>query len=241
MIKGKKFAVIGKSGAGKDYVTRFLIERELGNDIVRFAFADYVKNCVALLLGMNEEQYELMLHDEGYKNYTVINIGELKIEAERDVYKTHWSWDGEYMYTSRSLKDSGKEYDELCQELKPIFMTLREFIVYFGTFVAQRLVGRKVWCNSLFNSLGYQTALDEEKIIFITDVRFPHEYEECKKRGFNFIRVTASDENNLDNIAESFVDTFEADYTFVNTKLDSDTFYKNIQKLVDWMSEEAKG
>lgn len=102
------------------------------------SFSDSIKTFVQLLLGCPEEY----LKEDLYKDSIVINL--------RDFSCTPIEQLGEVPLISASdLYDSIDKDVDPQPIMKNIYMTLREFILYFGLDVMQRFFGRNVWVKSL--------------------------------------------------------------------------------------------
>ena len=102
------------------------------------SFSDSIKTFVQLLLGCPEEY----LREDSYKDSIVVNL--------RDFSCTPIEQLGEVNLTSASdLYDSVDKDADPQPIMKNIYMSLREFILYFGLDVMQRFFGRNVWVKSL--------------------------------------------------------------------------------------------
>lgn len=99
-------------------------------------------------------------------------------------------------------------------------MSYREFIVWIGTYCFQNMINKNVWVNSVFNSVDYKEWMkDPEHGVIITDLRFPHEFDACKRNGFKIIKVHSNiKSDSVANVAESYYNTFYSDYTFLNSR-----------------------
>lgn len=235
----KRIALYGKSGSGKDFVTSKLKSEltSLNFSVQRFAFADKVKEHIKSLLEMSENDFKLYLHNEDFKNHSIVDVSNMSMIVKSDVNHTHPTWS--LLTDSKTLNDMKYQYDEFNDN--KIYMTLREFTVFYGTFVIQKNLGRKTWCNALFNKLDEWEEFPEsfgiDTCAIVTDCRFPHEYKMCKEKGFVFIKVEDVDnlQENLNNIAESFYDDFEPDYIFHNSKTNENKFKKELEMLISWL------
>lgn len=238
----RKIAFIGKSGSGKDYVTEQLIHclEQSGENSCRFAFADKIKIQIGELFNFTEEQQQKVLHDEIFKNHTLLNITKLEIVAESDIEHKDKRW--KEVKTADQydafLYSGGQEYEVL--DNLDVYMSLREFIVYYGTYYFQKNFGRKIWVRTLFNSNLFKK-MEDEGVVIITDVRFPHEYEMCKEKGFVFVKVqektaTTKKREDLGNVAEFYTDTFPYDFCFSNYKDDVYAFNLELRRFLFWVN-----
>ncbi len=88
--------------------------------------------------------------------------------------------------------------------------TPRDAMVLVGTEFGRNMVHPNIWVNTLFNRYDKNTNL------LITDLRFPNEYEEIKKRGGIVIRINRSNENSSNHISECALDNHNFDYVINN-------------------------
>lgn len=211
-----KIAFTGYAGSGKDWVARKI--RSINGGGTRFAFADELKKDLAKLIGI-EDQWEKLLYSEDFKQGQYMSFDNYKLHSLREL--------AERGYSLKTAADLSK------QENGPLVtdaIQIRELMVYYGTYVMQDKLGKGVWVQRVFNSREYQKA---KGLITITDLRFPLEYEKCREQGFKIVRVISDSDIIAKNIAESYIDQFEFDYTIKNSRLDISGL--EIKKLYDWM------
>lgn len=103
--------------------------------------------------------------------------------------------------------------EAMLHSITDIWMSLRELLVYVGTYVLQEAFGRNIFVNNvekqLRNELCKSGSSNLEYVIF-TDVRFPHEVEYIKNHNGVIINIVRKSAKQLDNIAEHELD--DADY-----------------------------
>jgi hypothetical protein len=95
--------------------------------------------------------------------------------------------------------------------------TPRDAMVLVGTEFGRNMIHPNIWIETLFNRS------DKNKDLLITDLRFPNEYEEIKKRGGIVIRINRPNLTNLINnsnssnhISECALDNHNFDYVINN-------------------------
>lgn len=207
-----KLAFIGAAGAGKDYVAS-KIRNSFNGKSVRYAFADELKKDVIRICGLGQDELKLMIESEDYKQGMYYRFSDSKLMKGPGKG---------YRIITSTIKEQPQEND---------IMQLREFLVYYGTYVMRKYLGGNIWINRLFNSIR------DADLITITDLRFPEEYKKCKKEGFKIILVRNIDQPGKlipDNIAESYYEKFEPDYTFENT-YDENRFKKELTKFYTYV------
>lgn len=102
------------------------------------SFSDSIKTFIQLLLGCPEEY----LKEDSYKDTIVVNLRDFSC-TDINSFEELVLVSADEMYNSID-KNAGPE-----PIMKNIYMTLREFILYFGLDVMQRFFGRNVWVKSL--------------------------------------------------------------------------------------------
>ena len=218
-----RFAFIGRAGSGKDYVAR-KIRKVHGEGIsARFAFADKVKEDIVKILGIPSEEWELFLHSEDYKNNMRVDLGKLKVTHKDSL-------------VDKKLVNASEVTEDIVGDINNYYMSLREFMVYYGTYIMRKSLGENIWVNQLFNSESFKKKIaNPDILVTITDVRFPNEYKACKEAGFKIIKVVNPESSlGIDNVAESYIDEFEPDYTFYNYQGYPDKFKES---LVDFINK----
>lgn len=108
------------------------------------------------------------------------------------------------------------------------YVSVREFMQWFGTEVMQTHFGKNIWINSV------KKRLKKNKITIISDVRFPHEAEFIKKQGGVIIKViNPTVENNDTHKSETSINNIKEDYTFINDyKNSTDKCRKLLKQII---------
>jgi hypothetical protein len=101
------------------------------------SFSDSIKTFIRLLLGCPEDY----LYDDKYKDTIIVNLRDL---STRDIY----GFSGQLVTSDEMYAKVDKEGGPVAFNSN-IYMTLREFIMYFGLEVMQRFFGRNIWVKSL--------------------------------------------------------------------------------------------
>lgn len=275
-----KIALYGPAGSGKDYVAKHLIDELAlqGTDIVRFAFADKVKETVNNILGFNDYQKKMSVESEDFKSRVFIDLDSLESGWLSEVPKDT-TCQGEFLQTTHKIRYdknfgspfvvyTAKDLFELLQRVQSSqdrqvipnvmqslafesieypegynketqfyrLMSYREFVVWFGTYCCQNLLGKRIWVNSMMNDEKYiKTITKDNSGVIITDLRFPHEYDACRENGFKIIKIEAEKkEVEVSNIAEEHYGKFDPDFVFFNSR-DKETFDSEMRKCIDFI------
>ncbi len=222
------------------------------------AFAIPVKQNISILLGFNEEEKRKLLYDEKFKNNTYVNLKNMSYTyVNTEEYQNFYNSKevNKQIFTAKELNDyfhriykNASEFSEnpSIDEMRGnenIWISLREFLVYYGTYVGQSMISRNVWVNAAFNNLkeiSHRCKIEQiPSIVYCTDLRFPHEYKALKKKNFIFIKVNNKEKNiDISNIAESYYDQFKPDYIFENT-YNTEEFNKELRNLENFIYDKV--
>lgn len=110
----------------------------------------------------------------------------------------------------------------------PYWMSLREILVYVGTYVLQQDLNKNVFVNivhNLINSHNQKNPL--LKYVLLTDIRFNHEIDYIHKNNGITISIQRDDVQQLDNVAEHDLDEEDRwDYVITNNGTYDELFEK---------------
>lgn len=181
------------------------------NRCICIAFADSCKQICSEIFGIPLSRF----YYDKENAWVCINNG-FKFTENRPYYGITTA-DEFYNYRERMLA-SGSE----------IWMSLRELLVYVGTYVLQEAFGRNIFVNNVEKSVRKSMSnIDYLNYAIFTDVRFPHEVEYIKDHNgviINIIRKSANAKR-LNNIAEHSLDDEEGyDFTVENNGTMEDLF-----------------
>ena len=130
------------------------------------SFGDTLKVFVNMLTGIDPN----LIFNGYYKDHTIINLKDF----------THTVYDK--IPTDIKLVTKEEMYESIKKDSKPLaftknmYMTLREFILYFGQEVMQRFFGLNVWVKSLrVNSDLIWDRNDKNQYKIFTDIKTPSE------------------------------------------------------------------
>lgn len=108
------------------------------------------------------------------------------------------------------------------------WMSLREILVYVGTYVLQQDLNKNVFVNIVRNLIGIKKKVNENlKYVILTDIRFNHEIEYIHKNNGITISIVRDNVQQLDNIAEHDLDEEDRwDYIVSNNGTYDELFEK---------------
>ena len=100
---------------------------------------------------------------------------------------------------------------------EPYYMSLRELLVYVGTYICQEYICENVFINSVNNTIQtISKKLADLKYVICTDVRFIHEFDYIKKNHGVMINIKRDSIKQAEDIAEHDLDTLcTDDYDFI--------------------------
>lgn len=185
---------------------------KINNDtrVICIAFADQLKYICSSMFGIpvdrfyhNKENAWICINNNF--EYTEYKPAERIISAD------------DYYYGNESYKSSG----EKC------WMTLRDALIYVGTYLCQTSINKNIFVNGIRNNLKEIVFKNENlQYIILTDVRFSHELDYIKKEssGIN-IKIVRDSIEQMENIAEHELDFEESfDYYIYNNGTYEDLF-----------------
>lgn len=170
---------------------RYINKNDLNNDKVYcIAYADQLKVICGDLTGIPLTKF-----------YTNKSSGYININ-------------GDFKYTETKPPQSNivtaEEYNNYSNFNFDAWMSLREFLVYIGTYVLQFSVNKNVFVNYIKNKINDLKVVNKNlKYVIVTDNRFYHEVDFIKNQNGIFISIERDNINKLSNIAEHDLDDLD--------------------------------
>lgn len=116
-------------------------------------------------------------------------------------------------------------YNDIEDSSEKYWMSLREILVYIGTYVLQKSINKNIFVNIVNNIIEQEAQKNHNlKYIIVTDNRFGHELQYIKDNKGITISIFRDSIKQLDNIAEHDLDNIN-DYDFV---IDNSYSYDNL-------------
>ncbi len=96
-----------------------------------------------------------------------------------------------------------------------VWMSLREILVYVGTYVLQQDINRRIFVNVVDNLINEKREHNQNlNYIIVTDIRFKHEIDYIRANNGITISIVRDEIKQLDNIAEHTLD-YENDWDYI--------------------------
>lgn len=163
------------------------------------AFADRLKDICSAMFGVPVEYFYYRKNNA----WICINKDFEYIESKPQE---------EYIVTAQDYNSCRDSY---LHSSNKYYMSLREILVYIGTYVCQWCICENVFVNSIQNKLN-NVKTDKLKYVICTDVRFVHEYDFIKKNNGIMINIIRDGIQQADDIAEHDLDMMdEENYNYV--------------------------
>lgn len=166
------------------------------NNIYFDSFGDTVKTFVALLLGCNPSY----LYDDYYKDHIVVNLGNFECTEYETLPQNIELVNNEVLAANRIKfcnADSG---------LSNCYMSLRNFILYFGQDVMKRFFGVDVWIKTLnANNATFTNIFDDKSYKIFRDIKTSSEITYIKKHKGVIIKINRknpSKKNGMDKLSK---------------------------------------
>lgn len=181
------------------------------------AFADQLKLICSTIFGIPVKRFYM-------------NKSTAWVCINKDFKYTEIKPDDNYIVTAEEYYDNFSKYsiDE-----NRYWLSLRELLVYIGTYVLQQDVNKSIFVNVVNNLCKYeQTHNNMLSYVICTDVRFTHELDYIRKKHGIMIDVVRDSVTQLDNIAEHDLDE-ETDYDYViNNSGTYDDLFKQVWDMI---------
>ena len=198
----------------------------------RIAFADPLKNTLSCLTNVPLGWF----YNTKKKDNTLINLETLETKDINEIDQSKVVNDELWYSFIEGMNIEDRNYIQNLVNTKDIWMTLRDLMTYFGTYLVRHYISNDFWITRTFNDMKNPESEDNLKII--TDIRFKNEYDAIKSIGGKLIEVTSDfNEKNVGGEAESHYEEFDFDYLFMNTK-DSLLFLQRFRKLFELLFPE---
>lgn len=208
------------------------------HNVFSIAFADQLKTICSTIFGIPVERF--------YQNKATAWIC-----INKDFQYTEIKPDDSQIITADfcyyNISDIAKP------ESEAKWMSLREVLVYVGTYVLQQDINKKIFVNVVNNMIKEQILKNSQlEYIIITDIRFTHEVEYLRKHNGVTINIVREGIQQLDNVAEhdldydnswdyvienngTYEELFEKVYNLLHSELEfkNDTIMLNTHEHVD--------
>ena len=118
------------------------------------------------------------------------------------------------------------------------WMSLREVLVYVGTYVLQQDINKRIFVNVVNNIIKEQIIKNPElEYIIVTDIRFTHEIEYLRKHNGITINIVREGVHALDNIAEHDLD-YESSWDYIIEN--NGTYEELFEKVYDLLHNDIQ-
>lgn len=122
-----------------------------------------------------------------------------------------------------------------------IYMSLRELLVYVGTYVLQQSLTKNVFINIVEKKIHEVANRSSYKYVICTDVRFEHEMQFIRDHHGIMVNIVRDGVQQLDNVAEHDLDDVDDyDYIIENNGTYEDLFYQvydMINDNIEWKNQ----
>lgn len=179
--------------------------------VMCIAFADQLKHICSSIFGIPVRRF----YDNKSNAWICINKDFHYTEIRPDNVITC----EEYYYNCGEYKNSSTRY----------YLSLRDILVYIGTFVLQQDVNKEVFINIVKNTIQDVSYNNPKlKYVIVTDIRFTHEFDYVTENNGITIKITRPEVRALDNVAEHNLDD-EDRYTYT---IENDGTYEDLFQQV---------
>lgn len=170
-----------------------------GQKVLCIAYADQLKYVCASIFGIPVERFYMNKSSAWIcinKDFTYTEIR----PAQDNIITAE-----EYAYNLSTYKHSSTSY----------YMSLREILVYVGTYVLQEDINKRIFVNIVKNKINETIIKNPSlKYVIITDNRFSHEIDFMHENNGILISIQRDSVTQLSNVAEHDLDD-ENSYDYV--------------------------
>lgn len=170
------------------------------NSVLCIAYADQLKEICSTMFGIPVERFYMNKANSWICITDKFQYTEIKPDEDHIVTA------GEYFY---------EDYSRGCSEDVKYWMSLREILVYVGTYVLQQSINKDIFINIVRNKVKEEHARNPFlKYVIVTDNRFSHELDFIRANNGITITIIRDSIQQLNNIAEHDLDD-EQNYDYV--------------------------
>ena len=173
-------------------------DKQMGDSrVLCIAYADQLKTICSTIFGIPLERFYMN------KSNAWICINDKFQYTE--IRPEHTVTAGEYYYNISSYQQSDVN----------VWMSLREILVYVGTYVCQSEINRSIFVNIVRNKIQEEKRMNPNlEYVIVTDNRFQHEIDYLHEVNAITMTIERDGIQQLDNIAEHDLDD-ETGYDYV--------------------------
>lgn len=185
------------------------------DSVVCLAFADQLKQICSTIFGIPVERF--------YNNKSNAWICINKDFEYTEIRPDNIISSDEYYYNCEEYKKSDKKY----------YLSLRDILVYIGTYVLQLDINKDVFINIVQNKINNIILSNENlKYVIITDIRFFHELDYTYNHNGITIKIYNPNIIPLNNIAEHDLDNEDNFTYFIENDGTYDALFQKVWDLV---------
>ena len=187
------------------------------NKVLCIAYADQLKYVCSSIFGIDVERFYMNKSTAWICVNKTFAYTEIKPD-NADIITAE-----EFFYDTDNYKKSKRNY----------YMSLREILVYVGTYVLQKNINKSIFVNIVRNKINEIANKNTNlKYVIITDNRFSHELDFMKENNGILISISRNNIKQLNNIAEHELDD-ESSFDYdINNSGSYDDLIENIWNIV---------
>ena len=180
-------------------------DSEYNKKVICIAYADQLKTICSTIFGIPLDRFYMNKSNAWICINDKFQYTEIKPEQE------HIITADEYYY-----KYSDVQYKPYYNnEFTKYWMSLREILVYVGTYVCQQSINKSIFVNIVRNKIKEECRKNNDiESVIVTDNRFIHELDYMKEVNAITFTIERNDVTQLSNVAEHDLDDEES-YDFV--------------------------
>ena len=174
------------------------------------SFSDSLIYIVSLLTSVPWEYFD---NDKKHKYIININTYDYREKTPEDTVVSP-----EYIFNDRWRDAQYRAVHNKHTEISNEWMTLNDFVVYFGFYICRNFLGKNIW-TKVEETSNKRFPPEPNSIRIYDDIRSLGEYEYIKKCGGKIVRVETKDNNKGGVIYDSALNTVDVTLSVSETDI----------------------
>lgn len=194
------------------------VDKQKNSPVLCIGYADQLKTICSTIFGIPVDRFYASKNNAWICMNDKFQYTEIKPQA--NVLTAEEYYDGLGNYQNSETK---------------YWLSLRDVLVYIGTYVLQQDINRKTFVNIVRNTINIENAKNPNlKYVIITDNRFIHELEFMREENGIMISIKRDGIEQLDNIAEHELDDEDPEsYEYnIDNSGSYDELFENVWDIV---------
>ena len=194
---------------------------EKPSSVLCIAYADQLKEICASMIGIPVNRFYMNKSNAWVCINDKFQYTEIKPDSDHIITADE--------YASMQNYNVSSEDDDKPQ----LWMSLREILVYIGTYVCQESINKSTFVNIVRNKVNEASKTNPNlKYVVVTDNRFLHELDYIYENNGITVTIIRNSIEQLDNVAEHDLDLVDAYDYYIDNSSNYDDLFKEVWDMV---------